>query len=110
MELLKVNAEMFKIVNVDNQPYFYGSEIAKFLEYARPGGAVMAHVSEENKHHVLSVNPQHRVLINEIGVYELIFSSKMPLAKQFRDYVFNTIPPTFTKNLIQTPLEEIETI
>ena len=64
MELLKVNTEMFKITNIDNQPYFYGSEIAKFLEYARPGNALKYHVSEENKKQVRSLNSEHRVLIN----------------------------------------------
>ena len=108
MELLKVNAEMFKIVNVDDKPFFYGSAIAKYLEYVRPGNALKDHVSEENKKQVRSLNSEHRVLINEIGVYELIFSSKRPLAKQFRDYVFNTILPAFRKGLIQIPFEEIE--
>ena len=101
---------MFKIVNIDDKPYFYGSAIAKFLEYVRPGNALQTFVSPENKNRVQSLIPEHRVLKNEIGVYELIFSSKMPLAKQFRDYVFNSILPAFRKGLIQSPLEEIETL
>ena len=84
------------------------NRIAKYLEYVRPGNALKDHVREENKHHVQSIFPEHRILINEIGVYELIFGSKMPLAKNFRDYVFNTILPAFRKGLIQIPLEEIE--
>ena len=69
------------------------------LNYARPGNALEKHVSEENKIKVQSPNPGLRILINEIGVYELIFSSNLPQAKDFRNFVFKVILPNFRKQL-----------
>ncbi len=40
---------MFEVININDHPYFYGSKIAKFLEYARPCYALETHVSPENK-------------------------------------------------------------
>jgi prophage antirepressor-like protein len=57
-------------------------------------------VSPENNIRVESLFPEQRVLVNEIEVSELIFGSKMPLAKEFRNYVFGTILPSFRKQLL----------
>ena len=70
------------------------------LNYARPGNALENHVSEENKIKVQSLDPGLRVLINEIGVYELIFSSNLPQAKEFRNFVFKVILPNFRKQIL----------
>ena len=70
---LTFNNQIVKVINRDSEPFFYGSELAKMLNYARPGNAVESHVSEENKIKVQSLDPGLRVLINEIGVYELIY-------------------------------------
>ncbi len=63
------------------------------LNYARPGNAVEFHVSEEIEIKVQSLDPGLSVLIDEIGVYELIFSSNLPQAKEFRNFVFKVILP-----------------
>ena len=112
MALINFDKDMFEVINIDDQPFFYGSKIAKFLEYARPGNALETHVSPENKTRVQSLDPAQRVLVNEIGVYELIFGSQMPLlAKDFRNYVFGTIIPAFRKQLIDNqPVEEVKKI
>ena len=70
------------------------------LNYARPGNALENHVSEENKFKVQSPDPGLRILINEIGVYELIFSSNLPQAKEFRNFVFKVILPNFRKQIL----------
>ena len=94
------NNHIVKVINRDSEPFFYGSELAKMLNYVRPGNAVENHVSEENKIKVLSPDPGLRILINEIGVYELIFSSNLPQAKEFRNFVFRVILPNFRKQLL----------
>ena len=94
------NNQIVKVINMDSEPFFYGSELAKMLNYARPGNAVENHVSEENKIKVQSLDPTLRVLINEIGVYELIFGSNLPQAKEFRNFVFRVILPNFRKQLL----------
>ena len=110
MALINFDKDMFEVINIEDKPYFYGSQIAKFLEYARPGIALETHVSRENKTRVRNLDPAQRVLLNEIGVYEQIFGSQMPLAKELRDYVFGTIIPAFRKQLLdhQPVIEEIK--
>ena len=36
-------------------------------------------------------------VINEPGFYELVFASKLELAKKFRQWVFNTVLPSIRK-------------
>ena len=112
MALINFDKHMFEVINIEDKPYFYGSQIAKFLEYARPGIALETHVSRENKTRVRNLDPAQRVLLNEIGVYEQIFGSQMPLAKELRDYVFGTIIPAFRKSLIdnQPVIEQVKQI
>ena len=43
------NNHIVKVINRDSEPFFYGSELAKMLNYARQGNALESHVSEENK-------------------------------------------------------------
>ena len=94
------NNHIVKVINRDSEPFFYGSELAKMLNYVRPGNALEAHVSEENKIKVQNLEPGKRVLINEIGVYELIFGSNLPQAKEFRNFVFKVVLPNFRKQLL----------
>ncbi len=91
---------ILQVINRDSEPFFYGSELAKMLNYARPGNAEECQVSEENKIKVQSPDPGLRILINEIGVYELIFSRNLAQAKEFRNFVFRVILPNFRKQLI----------
>ncbi len=51
------NNHIVKVINRDSEPFVYGSEPDKMLNYARLGNAVESHVSEENKIKVLSPEP-----------------------------------------------------
>ena len=89
------NNQIVKVINRDSEPFFYGSELAKMFNYIRPGNALECHVSEVHKIKEQSLDPGQRVLINEIGVYELIFSGNLPQAKEFRNFVFKVGLPNF---------------
>ncbi len=97
MDLIFHN-QIVKVINMESEPFFYGSELANMLNYVRPGNALETHVREENKFKVQS--PGRRVIINEIGVYELIFSSNLPQAKEFSNFVIRVILPKFRKQLL----------
>jgi prophage antirepressor-like protein len=72
-----------------------------------PGNALETHVSPENKIRVQSPDPAQRVLVNEIGAYELIFGINMPMAKEFRKYVFETIIQSFCKQLLEDTVNDM---
>lgn len=75
--------------------------IAEALGYANTKDAIQKHVDEEDKNTVAISdgkrgNP-NQVIINESGLYSLIFGSKLESAKQFKKWVTNEVLPTIRK-------------
>ena len=78
-----------RTVEIDNTPYFVGKDVAEALGYAKPENAISAHVDEDDKTTTLiqgtgSNYKSKAVIINESGVYALVFGSKLPKAKEFK--------------------------
>lgn len=91
-----------RATEIDGEPYFAGSDIATALGYVNPRDALSKHVDAEDKNTVAihdgsSGNPNLTV-INESGVYALVFSSKLPKAKQFKHWVTSEVLPTIRKH------------
>lgn len=90
-----------RTLDLDNQPYFVGSDIAKILGYQRPNDAITQHVdNEDTVKHRISDNqgvPHDYLFINESGVYALIFGSKLPKAKAFKRWVTSEVLPSIRK-------------
>lgn len=84
----------------DGEPYFVGKDVASILGYTAERNAIAAHVDEEDKlTHRFSASGQNRemTIINESGVYALIFGSKLPKAKQFKRWVTSEVLPAIRK-------------
>lgn len=82
-------------------PWFVANDIAKALGYERPADTVRKVVWKENKGVAKLETPsgtQDMVIINEAGVYQLIFRSKLESAKQFQRWVFEEVLPSIRKN------------
>lgn len=91
-----------RATEIDGEPYFAGSDIATALGYVNPRDALSKHVDAEDKNTVAihdgsSGNPNLTV-INESGVYALVFGSKLPKAKQFKHWVTSEVLPTIRKH------------
>lgn len=87
-------------LEINNEPYFVGKEIATVLGYERADNAIRQHVDEEDKlMHQISASGQNRnmTLINESGLYSLIMSSKLPNAKKFKRWVTSEVLPAIRK-------------
>ena len=88
-----------------DQIYFIGCEAACLLGYENPRDALAKHVSEKYKVKVKDVKgvafrdalQAHQTLITEPGLYSLVFSSKLPAAELFRDWVFEKVLPDLRK-------------
>ncbi|ANR70124.1 toxin Bro [Selenomonas sp. oral taxon 126] len=98
------NAEFGKVRTIvkDGEPYFVGKDVADILGYAKPENAIATHVDEEDKTSTLiqgtgSNYKSKAVIINESGVYALIFGSKLPKAKQFKRWVTSEVLPSIRK-------------
>ena len=98
------NAEFGKVRTIvkDGKPYFIGKDVADILGYAKPENAIATHVDEEDKTSTLiqgtgSNYKSKAIIINESGVYALIFGSKLPKAKQFKRWVTSEVLPSIRK-------------
>lgn len=88
----------------DEELWFAGKDIAAALGYANPSKAIWQHVDKDNKRTV-SINNDPScpysackiTLINEAGVYELIFGSTIPAAEAFKDWVCDEVLPSIRK-------------
>lgn len=104
-ELQIFNSEEFgevRIVTIDNEPWFVGKDVALALGYSNASKAVSTHVEEEDRIlKVLEADSQNgnvvktqTTLINESGLYALIFGSKLESAKRFKHWVTSEVLPT----------------
>ena len=82
-------------------PWFVANDVAKALGYKDPVHTVRNIVWDENKGVAEIYTPggkQKAIIINEAGVYQLIFRSKLESAKQFQKWVFEEVLPSIRKN------------
>lgn len=86
---------------VNNEPYFIGKDVASVLGYKDTVNALKSHVDEEDKMGWPITTPsrgvQNATVINESGVYSLVFSSKLPDAKKFKHWVTSEVLPAIRK-------------
>lgn len=88
-----------KIITIENEPWFVANEIASLLGYSNTRDAINTNVEEEDTLVDASLNATHSLsyqtkLINESGLYSLIFSSKLEKAKEFRRWVTKEVLPS----------------
>lgn len=86
-----------RTVTINNEPWFVGKDVAAALGYANTQGAIRDHVDpidrKQGKYTVVDAAGRTRrpVLINEPGVYSLIFRSKLESAKRFKRWVISEV-------------------
>ena len=112
------NAEFgeIRVMLIDDDPWFVGKDIAVALGYAKPENALSAHVDEQDKTTTLiqgdgSNYKSKTTIINESGLYSLIFSSKLESAQRFKHWVTHDVLPSIRKhgmymtdNLLETAI------
>ena len=100
-----------RTVMIDDEPWFVGKDVCTVLKYARPDNAVVDRVDEEDRRYIDSkTHPQNKDvidyrelgqrggwLINESGLYSLIFGSKLESAKKFKRWVTAEVLPSLRK-------------
>ncbi|HGZ5049134.1 TPA: BRO family protein [Staphylococcus aureus] len=101
-ELQTFNFEELPVrtLEVDGEPYFIGKDVADILGYANGRDALSKHVDAEDKltSQIATAGQNRNVtIINESGLYSLIFSSKLENAKRFKRWVTSEVLPTLRK-------------
>ena len=89
-----------RTVEIDNEPWFVGKDVAEALGYGDTDQAVRNHVDGEDKltrRFDGSGQSRNMTIINESGLYSLILSSKLPGAKEFKHWVTSEVIPSIRK-------------
>lgn len=94
-----------RTISIDSEPWFVGKDVATALGYSNASKAVSVHVNEEDRIlRTLEADSQNgnvvktqTALINESGLYALIFGSKLESAKRFKHWVTSEVLPTIRK-------------
>ena len=90
-----------RTVTIDNEPWFVGKDVAEALGYLKARNAISAHVSDEDKKGApiqgAQGGTQNMTIINESGLYALIFGSKLESAKRFKRWVTSEVLPSIRK-------------
>lgn len=110
-----------RTVTINNAPWFVGKDVAMALGYSNTKDALKTHVTEEDKrilqrskiatienHLPKEVFPVNFVsgdipnrgltIINESGLYALIFGSKLETARRFKHWVTSEVLPAIRKH------------
>lgn len=83
-----------RTVEIDNEVWFVGKDVAEALGYTNPSKAFKDHIAEEDKGVTKCYTlggTQQMTIINESGLYSLILSSKLPSAKEFKHWVTSEV-------------------
>lgn len=89
-----------RTVTIDNEPWFVGKDVAMALGYQNASKALADHVEEcdkLNNESLSSLGQRGGWLINESGLYALIFGSKLESAKRFKYWVTSEVLPAIRK-------------
>ncbi len=94
-----------RTLEIEGEPWFIGRDVATALGYGDTDQALRKHVEEEDKltrridgePNSKGGNP-NMTIINESGLYSLIFSSKLPIAKEFKRWVTSEVLPSIRKH------------
>ena len=90
-----------RTVEIDGEAWFVGKDVAEALGYEKPSDAVRKHVDDDDKGISKMETPsgmQNMTIINESGLYALVFGSKLDSAKKFKNWVTSEVLPAIRKN------------
>lgn len=109
------NAEFgeLTLLEIDNEPWFVGKEVAEKLGYENTKDSLARHVSEEDKRIIqrsentrtiqrsenttLEIPNRGLTIINESGLYSLILGSKLESTKRFKRWVTSEVLPAIRR-------------
>lgn len=86
---------LVRVVMREGEPWFFGSEVAGLLGYAKPENAVAQHCKSQ------ITTPKQgggfAILIPERDVYRLVMRSHLPAAEEFQEWVVGTVLPSIRR-------------
>lgn len=107
MNAIELATSTFVIKSIDlrhhldehGDPWFIAKDVCDYLEIVNPSNAY-ARIPDEDRGVRTTDTPsgsQEMVMINEPGLYRLIFQSRKPEAEDFKRWVFRVLLPTLRR-------------
>ena len=100
LQIFDFESNDVRTVLIDGEPWFVAKDVCNILEIKNSRDALSS-VDEEDKLGVGIPDPHGRTqtttVINESGLYQLIFKSRKAEAKQFKRWVTSKVLPTLRK-------------
>lgn len=97
------------LTDENGEPWFVAKDVCNVLNYANASKAISDHVDPEDKlnnESLSSLGQRGGWLVNESGLYSLVLSSKLPVAKEFKRWVTHEVLPTIRKTGGYIPTSE----
>lgn len=95
-----VSGEKVRVVHIDGEPWFVAVDVCRELGIQNVGGAV-GRLDEGDARTTRVTDSlgrdQDNHVINEAGLYQLIFQSRKVEAKRFKRWIFEEVIPTIRK-------------
>lgn len=98
-----------RILEENGEILFCGSDVAKTLGYTNPSKALSDHCRGVTKRYTPTTSgKQEMSFIPESDLYRLVFSSKLPTAEKFTDWVTKEILPFIRRHGLYATPEAVE--
>ena len=100
-----------RVVTIDGKPWFVGTDLCRALELENVTKALYTLADDEKQIIKLNTltsskgirkqrgNPNVNI-VNESGLYRLIFASRKPEAEKFRHWVFHEVLPSIRETIL----------
>lgn len=111
LDIFQYKSKDIRTLIVDHEPWFVGKDVAQILGYKRTADAISQHVEPVDKGVGVIPTPggnQNMTIVNESGLYALIFGSQLKSAVQFRQWVTKEVLPSIRKHGAYMDAETIE--
>ena len=91
-----------RVIEIDGAPWFIGKDVTDILGYENGSRDINRHVDKADRQNYRNgtseINNRGVTVINESGLYSLIISSKLPMAKAFTRWVTSEVLPSIRKH------------
>lgn len=103
------NGTQIRTIVLDAIPYFVAKDVCSILDIANHKDAVSRLDEDESRGSVMPTpsGRQRMTLVNESGLYHLIFQSRKPEAKVFRRWVTSEVLPELRKTGAYSVLPDV---
>lgn len=102
-DIMIFNNEEFgqlRTTEINGEVWFVGKDVTDILGYQNGSRDINRHVDEEDRQKVMVFDgnqDKETIVINESGVYALVFGSKLQSAKKFKHWVTHEVLPSIRK-------------